>query len=302
MLAMAGMSPLLFSWHVVLTHWEFAPFPLCTLAFLILVAYWYLQADWRLTQRGRTWSSKRTASFLIGLLTLDLAIQSPVAALTMSYFQAHVIQHLLLMVIAPPLLAMGAPMTLALQTTSRHTKTFLLRLLNSRAFKVLTHPLTVWFLYYATMFAFFLTFALQYAMNHMWVMDLINIAFFGASTLFWWPIVATDPIPHWKMSHGMRLVNLMIGIPVESFLGLTLLGQRGPAASMYTVASTHSGGGLLWVGAELFTMLAMIPVFLQWLRAENRKTARDDARDDAEILEANGGVFDPRALTPVPWQ
>ena len=83
----------------------------------------------------------------------------------MEYFQAHVVQHLLLMVIAPPLLAMGAPMTLALQTSSRSGKVRLLALLNSRPFKVLTHPLPVWFLYYFSMFAFFLTFALNFAME-----------------------------------------------------------------------------------------------------------------------------------------
>jgi cytochrome c oxidase assembly factor CtaG len=90
----------------------------------------------------------------------------------MEYFQAHVIQHLLLMIIAPPLLAMGAPMTLALQTSSRSGKVRLLSLLNSRPFKIATHPLPVWVLYYFSMFAFFLTFAINYAMEHMWVMDL----------------------------------------------------------------------------------------------------------------------------------
>jgi putative copper resistance protein D len=201
----------------------------------------------------------------------------------MEYFQAHVVQHLLLMVVAPPLLAMGAPMTLALQTSGRDTKVRLLGLLNSRPFRVLTHPLPVAALYYFSMFAFFLTVALGVAMRHMWLMDLINVAFFFASTLFWWPIVGLDPIPHWKMSHGGRLAALLIGVPIESFLGLALISTTKPAASMYTLAGTHSGGGLLWVGAELFTFLALIPVFVQWVRFEDRKGVRYDAHLDAEL-------------------
>ncbi|HUD16242.1 MAG TPA: cytochrome c oxidase assembly protein, partial [Acidimicrobiales bacterium] len=240
---------------------------------------------------GRRWSWNRTASFLAGLVALDVALQSPVATFTMEYFQAHVIQHLLLMVIAPPLLAMGAPMTLALQTSSRRTKVRLLAVLNSRPFEVLTHPIPVWFLYYFSMFAFFLTFALNFAMEHMWVMDLVNLGFLFASTLFWWPIVGLDPVPHWKMSHGVRMANLLVGVPLESFLALALLSTTRPAASMYSLSSTHAGAGILWVGAELFTFLALIPVFIQWIRFEERNTARKDAQLDAELAASGSRTF-----------
>jgi putative copper resistance protein D len=254
-------------------------------------AVWYLRAQWSLSARGRHWSAKRTLAFLSGLVGIVIALQSPVASFTMEYFQAHVIQHLLLMIIAPPLLAMGAPMTLALQTSSRSGKIRLLALLNSRPFKVLTHPLPVWFLYYFSMFAFFLTFAINYAMEHMWVMDLVNVGFLLASTLFWWPLVGLDPVPHWQMSHGLRMVSLLIGVPIEAFLALALLSDSRPVASMYTLSSTHAGAAILWVGAELFTFLAIIPVFVQWVRSEERKTAREDARMDAELAASGATTF-----------
>jgi hypothetical protein len=85
------------------------------------------------------------------------------------------------------------------------------------------------------------------------------------------------------MSHGARLTNLLIGIPVESFLALALMSNARPAASMYSLASTHSGAGILWIGAELFTVIALIPVFIQWVRLEERKGARYDAQLDAEM-------------------
>jgi len=220
---------------------------------------------------------------------LDLALQSPVATFTMEFFQAHVIQHLLLMVVAPPLLAMGAPMTLALQTSGRPTKVRLLAILNSRVFRLMTHPLPVAFVYYFSMFAFFLTSALGYAMLHMWVMDLVNLAFLFSATLFWWPIVGLDPIPHWQMGHGAKLLSLLLGVPIESFLALALLSTSRPAAPIYTLGSTHAGAGLLWVGAELLTFLALIPVFVQWVRVEERKGARLDAQLDAELAASRAG-------------
>ena len=290
MLGMPGMRYIPLDSHTALTQWQFSPFPLLVLATVVVTGAWYLRARSNLAARGRRWSWKRTASFLSGLVLLDLALQSPVATFTMEYFQAHVIQHLLLMVVAPPLLAMGAPMTLALQTSSRETKVRLLGVLNSGPFKLVTHPVPVAFLYYFSMFAFFLTFALAFAMRHMWVMDVVNLAFLFASTLFWWPIVGLDPIPHWQMSHGAKMTSLLLGVPIESFLALALLSTTRPVASIYSLGSTHSGAGILWVGAEFFTFLALIPVFAQWVRTEERKGARYDAQLDAELAAQAGSA------------
>ena len=95
----------------------------------------------------------------------------PVATFTGSYFEAHVTQHLLLMVVAPPLLALGAPSTLLLQTSSRTIKKKWLGVLRSRAFAIATYPMVVWFFYFGAMFAFFLSPLINYAMEHMALMD-----------------------------------------------------------------------------------------------------------------------------------
>src|SRR5664280_1330541 len=169
-----------FSVHTLLTRWEFSPFALVTLTVAVLVGAWYVQSAWALSARGRPWSGLRTASFLTGLVMIDVALQSPVATLTMGYFEAHMAQHLLLMVIAPPLLALGAPMTLALQTSGRTTKTRLLRVLHSQAFRWWSHPIPTSVAYYVSMFVFFLTSAVAVAMTHMWLMDMVNVAFLVA--------------------------------------------------------------------------------------------------------------------------
>src|ERR1035438_9342237 len=90
------MERVYFNLHTALLDWQFGPFPLLILAACIAAGVWYLRADWALATRGRKWKVQRTVSFFAGLLTVDLALQSPVATLTGSYFEAHVIQHLLL--------------------------------------------------------------------------------------------------------------------------------------------------------------------------------------------------------------
>jgi putative copper resistance protein D len=291
---MVGMSRVAYTLHNALTSWQFGPFQLMVLAAVLAAAAWYLQADWKLASRGRHWSGKRTAAFLSGLLAIDLALQSPIATFTAGYFQAHILQHLLLMVVGPPLLALGAPSTLLLQTSSRTTKQRWLRFLNSKPFVIISHPIPVWALYYGAMYMFFLTSLVGYAMNHMALMDAINVGFLAGATLFWWPTIGVDPIPHWHMGYGARMLNLFIGVPVETWLGVALmnesLSQVRSDAPMYTLASVHTGGSLLWMFSEIASAGAILPIFVQWMRSEERKGARADAALDRREAEVTAAV------------
>lgn len=273
-----------FTLHNSLTAWQFGPFQLLVLAALLAAAVWYLRADWKLAQHGRSWHRARTLAFMSGLVCVDLALQSPVSSYTSTYFQAHVIQHLLLMVVGPPLLALGAPSTLLLQTSGRTTKRRWLGVLHSRPFAVVSHPVTTWALYYGAMYMFFLTPVIGFAMEHMALMDLINVGFLAGSTLFWWPTIGIDPVMHWKMGYGARMLNLFIGVPVETWLGIALMNESARSAHadapMYTLASIHSGGSVLWIAAEIASAGAILPIFLQWMRSEDRKAVRADAALD----------------------
>lgn len=307
---MPGMKPITWSVHAALTQWQHGPFALAVIAVLVAVGYWYLRADWQLASRGRQWPRQRTICFLAGLVAVDLALQSPVASFTASYFEAHVIQHLLLMVVAPPLLALGAPSTLLLQTSSRRVKSAWLGVLRSKPFAALTFPVVVWALYFGVMFAFFLSSLINDAMRDMALMDAWNILFLFGATLYWWPLVGLDPIVHWRMGYGARMVNVLIGAPPEVILGLAILSARQPIASMYSLSSTHAGGGLLWVATEFATVIGFIPIFWQWMRSDERAAARADARDDREAelaaaAAASGNPLAPTARPPgelTPWE
>jgi putative copper resistance protein D len=241
-------------------------------------------------------------------VAVDVAIQSPVATYTATYFEAHVIQHLLLMVVAPPLLALGAPSTLLLQTSSRRTKKLWLGILRSRPFALLTFPVVVWALYFGVMFGFFLSSLINVSMHHMWLMDVMNMLFLFGATLYWWPMVGLDPIVHWKMGYGARMVNILIGGPPEVILGLAILSAHRPIASMYSLSSTHAGGGLLWVSTEAATLIGFIPIFWQWIRADERAGRRVDERGERAATAAAVSEVDPEvgrailepAATPTP--
>lgn len=275
-----GREPAL-SLHNLLFDWDTGPFAIATLAVLVLIAAWYLRSTARLEAGGHHWSGWRTASFLLGLLFVEVALGSPVAVFTNYAFTAHASQHMLLMLAAPPFAALGAPMTLLLQSSRRSVKTLALRALHSRPFALISHPVVVFFLYYLSMYAFFLTGAVGYAMEHMWLMDIINLGFLGGATLFWWPMVGVDPDPRGKMSPAFKFINLCVGIPAESFLGIALMVKTTPVAAMYTLASTHTGGGILWASGDFATIVAIGPIFFEWSRSDARRARRIDARIDA---------------------
>ena len=76
------------------------------------------------------------------------------------------------------------------------------------------------------------------------------------------------------------MLNILLGSAVEAFLGVAILADSKPVASMYSLSSTHSGGALLWVSTEFVSLAAFLPIFLQWGRSEDRAAARADARLD----------------------
>jgi putative membrane protein len=276
---MPGMRKVGFTTHNALTLWQWGPFSLVVAGVLIVLAYWYLRADWELASRGRRWPGGRTVAFLAGLVTVDAALQSPVATFANSYFQAHIVQHLLLMIAAPLLLALGAPSTLLLQTASRQTKIRWLKILRSRPFMVVSNPAVAWFFYFGLMFVFFLTPLINVAMLHMPIMDAFNLTFLMGGCLYWWPIIDVDPIVHWNMGYGAKMLNVLLGGFPDVLIGLAIISARAPIASMYTLASTHAGGGLLWMSTEFVTLAACVPILLQWMHSDDRANARQAAKD-----------------------
>ncbi len=300
---MNGMPMLKVNVHDILTAWQSGPFSFAVLLTLVLLGYWYLHATHLLAERNRVWPRRRTVNFLLGLGAIELALQSPVATFTQDYFTSHIIQHLLLMLVAPPLLALGAPSTLFLQTSSRKMKKHWLSFIRSGAFAIISHPISVWFIYYGFMFIFFLTPLIGIAMEHMALMDLINLAFLGGGTLFWWPIIGIDPILHWRMGYIARVVNLLIGVPVESFLAIAILSERSPIAPMYTVSDTHAGGALLWILSEAMTLPALVPLFRRWVGSDEREGSRMDARISHKLSRTErSGWNSEKPDVPSAWE
>ena len=267
--------------HTLLTGWQTDTLSLVCLGIELALAAWYVVSVRRLAARGRAWSRARTVSFLGGTALVIIAVQSGLASYDDEVFWVHVIQHLLLMNFAPILFALSAPITLALQASSRPTQRVLLGILHNPVVEFLTHPVVVVVAAYGTMLVYFLSPFYNFSLEHPLIHDLTHLHFLVSGCLFWFLVVGRDP-SRWRLSHPAKLGFLACGIPVNAILGVSLTGATvSIAPHFHTLGDTHVGGSILWVVGELTSLIALGIVLYQWMQYEEREAIRADRRADA---------------------
>jgi putative copper resistance protein D len=237
----------------------------------------------------------RSAAFLGGLAVLAVALMSPIEAYEGQLFSVHMLQHMLIELAAAPLLLLGAPATLALRAASPSVRARLLSVLHSRAVTVLSFPLLGWVVFAAVNWGWHFSSLYNDALETPWLHDVQHLTFLGAALLFWWPVVGADPA-RWRLPHPVRLFYLFLAMPQNSFLGIALMSAplglyphyltNGRDWGPSPIVDQNIGGMLMWTGGDVVFLLAMGLVVAAWVRAEDRRTARDDAREDARLARA----------------
>ncbi len=281
-------------------HWQTHWTSVVALVLQLVVLAWYLRGVHRLGGRERSWSPYRTAAFVAGLVVVAYAVEGGLAFYGSSNFTVSVIQHLLLITVAPPLLAMGAPVTLALESSSPRTTALLLRVVRGPAARLLTYPAVAFAGLMGTMFVFFLTPLYGFSEGHPVLQAYLLFHFLLAGCLFWWPMVGKDLLPR-RFGFGTRFVLVFLSVPFNAVLGLVIAGVGKPLyPAGNTLADTQSGGNVLWGLLEVFTVAALALLFVQWAREEERKAVRADRQLDAALAVARASVASSPPPTGAP--
>jgi putative membrane protein len=239
----------------------------------------------------------RIAAFLGGLFALEVALQSGMAAYDDTLFSAHMVQHMLLVLVAAPLLVLGAPITLLLRAaTPEQRKLLILPVLHSRPVRFLGHPVVAWILFTVVMWGTHLTPLFEAALVDPMAHYFEHALFLGSALLFWWPVVGADPGPY-RMSYPARMLYLGLQMPQSTFLALTLYSATAPLYPHYATLGLswgldplndqQGGAALMWVWGDLTFLVAMLGVLAAWLRADEAKTVREERRMDAQLAAIN---------------
>jgi cytochrome c oxidase assembly factor CtaG len=291
-----------FGWQAVLERWEFAP---VVTAVVVVFAALYLWGAWRVGRRhpARPWPWWRTGLFLGGLAVVVLATQSGIGAYDDVLFWDHMIQHLMLIMIAPPLLVLAQPVTLLLHASRNPLHTWAKRVVRSRVVTFLTWPPFVLVLYAATIAGTHLTGLMSLVMTNPALHNAEHALYLVVGYLFFLPILGTEPI-RWRLSYPIRFVMLVVAMPVDTFTGLVLgtentpiKGMTGtrPPGSAGPVADLHAGGAVMWIGGDAIMLGFMMLVFLMWAHADRVGTVSRGWLEDVRTSSFESLVAAPAA-------
>lgn len=271
------MNPTL---SVLLLSWAWRPEILLTTG---LAAALYLVGRWRLRRRGSSGlvSPWRLVSYLTGLATLWIALMSPIDVLSDQLFFMHMVQHLLLVMIAPPLLLLAQPMPVAMWGLPKALRLEVARWLRvesplRRVVRSLTTPGLVWLYFVAILVGWHEPKLYSLTLESDIVHDLEHLSFFGTALLFWWHVVGAAPRFHRKLSQGVRIGYALSVVPANALLGISIAFATEPIYYYYTTVprlwdtsvlqDQMLGGVIMWIPGSMMYMVAALVLIAHLVR------------------------------------
>ncbi|MCV7156881.1 cytochrome c oxidase assembly protein [Mycolicibacterium brisbanense] len=274
----------------------------------IIGAVVYVLAVRRLRRRGDAWPVGRTAAWLLGCATLLFTTSSGLGRYMPAMFSMHMIAHMLLSMLVPILLVLGAPVTLALRAlpaagrgAAPGPREWLLAALHSPVSKFLTQPVVATVLFVAGFYGLYFGGIFDAAVSNHAAHLLMNVHFLVSGYLFYWVVIGVDPTPR-PIPHLAKMGMVFASLPLHAFFGVVMMGmQTVLGATFYRslqlpwhtdlIGDQHLGGGIAWAAGEVPLVIVMLALLIQWRRSDQRTAKRldraADRDDNAELAAYN---------------
>lgn len=276
------MNPLLRDW---LLRWEFWPQIILT---LLLAGLLYGLGWHRLRCKGarRLASGGRLTSFLLGLFLLGLAMLSAIEVVQELLFSVHMVQHLLITMIGPPLLLLAQPFPIMLWGLPEKPRRAVGMLLAPGArfrqiLRRLTSPWLVWAVYVGSLWLWHVPGAYDAALRYETLHIGEHVSFFLSALLFWWHVIGCGPRIHERRSFGFRIGYVLAALVPNEILGVGLSLLNEPIYTHYatvprpfglTVLDDQMlGGAIMWVPGGMMYVIAAIALLATGLAEQERR-------------------------------
>ncbi|MGJ6123272.1 cytochrome c oxidase assembly protein [Mycolicibacterium sp. Y3] len=274
----------------------------------ILFAAVYVAGVIRLRRRGDAWPVGRTAAWLCGCAVLLFATSSGLGRYMPAMFSMHMGAHMLLSMLSPVLLVLGAPVTLALRalpTAGRDAppgmREWLLAALHSRVSQLLTNPFIATALFVGGFYGLYFGGIFDAVAGIHAAHVAMNLHFLLSGYLFYWVVIGIDPTP--RPIPSLAKLGMVFGsLPLHAFFGVVLMGTQTVMAEGFykslqlywhtdLLGDQRLGGGIAWSAGEVPLVLVMLALLIQWRRSDNRTAKRldraADRDDDADLAAYN---------------
>lgn len=259
---------------------------------LVIAAGLYLYGVYRLRLRGDRWPVVRTVCFLgPGLGGIASVTVSGLHAYDTALLSVHMVQHMVLSMVAPIFLAVGAPVTLALRTLPVRPRKRLLAIVHSRIARVYSFPLVAFAIFVVNPFALYFTDLYRFTLEHAWAHELVHAHFIATGCVFFWPLLGLDPLPG-RWPYPARALLMLLSVPFHTVLGLTIMqsttlfgGDWYPSLHL-SWSDPHNdqvvAGGVLWAGGEFVSVTMLAVLVVQWVKQSEREARRVDRELDRQ--------------------
>jgi putative copper resistance protein D len=269
--------------------WHLDPLVAGSLLAAALGWIWILRRVARL-HPGHPVAPARTAAFLAGLAAIAVALLSGIERYDTTLFSVHMVQHLLLIVVAAPLIALAAPVTQVLRAASPAARRrWLLPALHSRFVAAVGHPVVAWLAFTLVLWLSHFSPLFDLALEDDGIHRFEHALFLASALLFWWPAVAADPARR-RLPYPVRGLYLLLQLPVNSFLGMALTFAAAPLYPHYAslgspygitaLADQQLAGGIMWLAGDIVFIIAVLAVVAAWMRHEERDAPAAERRAD----------------------
>lgn len=276
-----------------LTEWKFDLAWTLVCLFGVLM---YLGGVWRLHRRGDKWPIGRTIAWVAGLALLFYTTNGAFNAYEQYLFSVHMLGHMMLTMLIPLVLVLGAPITLALRATHKRSdgswggREWILWMVQTPYSKVITHPAVAAVVFAGSLWVFYFTpiarWAAEEHIGHQWMI----IHFLISGYLFSLSMIGIDPVPY-RFPYALRIVTLFATMASHAFFGVTIMtgngllladwyGAMGRTWGATPLEDQNLGGGIAWGIGELPTLALALIVAIQWSRSDEKEQKRKDRAAD----------------------
>jgi cytochrome c oxidase assembly factor CtaG/putative copper export protein len=285
----------------------------------IVMAVLYLFGVHRMRRRGDAWPAGRTLAWMCGCALLLFTTSSGLGRYMPAMFSMHMVAHMLLSMLVPILLVLGAPVTLALRTLPSAgrgeppgPREWLLAALHARVSRFLTHPIVATMLFVAGFYGLYLGGIFDAAVSNHAAHLLMNLHFLVSGYLFYWVVIGVDPTPR-QIPQLAKVAMVFATLPLHAFFGVALMGMQTVLGESFyrslqlvwhtdLLGDQRLGGGIAWAAGEVPLVVVMIALLIQWRRSDQRTAKRLDRaadRDDGAELAAYNAMLTEMARRDV---
>ena len=267
------------------TDWQLGPGP-GVLAGLALALYL-----WGAARAGARWPPRRTLAFTAGVAVVLVALQSGIDAYDDQLLSVHMVQHMLLLMVAPVLLLLGQPVLLALKALpARPARTLARGLARGAPF---TRPAVCLALFSALVLISHLPAFYDATLSHPLLHELEHAAYLLAGVALWWPLLGADPVARRRLSGGLgRILYVLASMPVMALVGAYLnramavvyapYGRPAHALGISAVVDQQQAGAIMWVASGcLMTAFGIYAAMAAMAQEERRQRRLEETTERA---------------------